>query len=97
MYGTVAKFTIKPGKYNELAAIMDQRGGQIPGLTFEHVYQTDEDPNTIYVVVGFESKDAYTKNAADPKQHESYVAYRALLEKDPEWHDGTIIQSAHHG
>ena len=97
MYGTVAKFTIKPGKYAEMAEIVGQRAGQIPGLTFEHVFQTDEDPNVVYVVVGFESEEAYKKNAADPKQHESYTAYRALLEKDPEWHDGKIIQSAHHG
>jgi quinol monooxygenase YgiN len=97
MYGTVAKFQITPGKYNEISAIMDQRAKEIPGLVFEHVFQTDADPNVIYVVVGFESKEAYQKNAATPEQHQSYLAYRALLDEDPEWHDGTVIQSAHHG
>jgi quinol monooxygenase YgiN len=96
MYGTVAKFRVKPGKYEALAEIVGQRAGEIPGIAFEHVYKTDQDPNTLYVVVGFESEEAYKKNAADPKQHESYTAYRELLEDDPEWHDGTIVQSAHY-
>ena len=30
------------------------------------------------------------KNADDPAQHERYVAMRALLAADPEWHDGAI-------
>ena len=29
-------------------------------------------------------------NADDPAQNERYTAFRALMEADPEWHDGTI-------
>jgi len=32
----------------------------------------------------------YDANADDPKQHEMYLKYRALLEEEPEWHDGEI-------
>jgi len=45
------------------------------------------------LVVGFDGKDTYHTNAQSPEQHEAYEAYRALLEADPEWHDGEIIFS----
>ena len=32
----------------------------------------------------------YDRNADDPAMHERYLEYRALIEDDPEWHDGVI-------
>jgi hypothetical protein len=40
----------------------------------------------------FEDEKSYRANAADPSQGEQYQKYRALLDADPEWHDGTIEQ-----
>ena len=37
-------------------------------------------------------REAYERNADDPAQHERYVEYRALLEDEPEWHDGEVEQ-----
>jgi hypothetical protein len=51
------------------------------------------DPQDAYLVVGFESEAAYRRNAESPDQHARYEAYRALLETDPEWHDGEIAFS----
>jgi len=42
---------------------------------------------------GFEDRATYDKNADDPAQHQRYREYRALMEDDPEWHDGEIEQS----
>jgi hypothetical protein len=53
----------------------------------------DANPDEYYLVVGFESKESYTANAASPEQHERYQRYRAWLTEDPEWHDGEIVQS----
>ena len=36
-------------------------------------------------MVGFDSKEAYQKNAESPEQHEHYVRYRTLMTADPEW------------
>ena len=47
-------------------------------------------------MVGFDSKEAYQKNAESPEQHEHYVRYRALMTADPEWMDGTVIEAAVH-
>lgn len=93
MYGTIAKARVKAGKAEELSKLMGDRAGKIPGIVFELMHQCDHDPQEVYLVVGFESKDAYQTNAASPEQHAEYLQYRALLESDPEWHDGTIIQS----
>lgn len=93
MYGTVAKLKVKPGKLEELQKVTQARGVQIPGILFEHVFQTDADPESLYLVVAFESKEAYRKNAESPDQHQEYLSYRALLAEDPEWHDGAVVQS----
>ena len=38
----------------------------------------------------FEDKASYMANADDPAQNERYMEFRALMEADPEWHDGAI-------
>ena len=85
MYGTVAKFKVQPGKLDEIGAVMEDRAKDIPGLRFEYVFQTDNNPNELILVVGFDSKEAYQKNAESPEQHEHYVRYRTLMTADPEW------------
>jgi quinol monooxygenase YgiN len=94
MYGTVARMRIKPGKLEDLRTLsQDQGTTSIPGHVFFHVYQMDADPNECYLVVGFESREAYRKNAESPEQAGRYAAIRALLDADPEWHDGEIVDS----
>ena len=66
---------------------------QIPGLVFHHVYKTGADPNELYLVVAFESQNAYRDNAECPEQNRRCEVYRALPDADPEWHDGAIIDS----
>jgi quinol monooxygenase YgiN len=93
MYGTIAHIRVKPGKEAELRHLGQEMSQQIPGLVFHHVYRSDADPHELYLVVAFESQQAYRDNAESPEQNERYEAYRALLEADPEWHDGEIIDS----
>lgn len=90
MYGTIAKMKVLPGKQQDLMEM-----GQIrpPGIVFEHIYKLDSGNNEYMMVVGFESKEAYQKNAASPEMHEMYTKYRSFLSADPEWLDGEIIQS----
>ena len=97
MYGTIARVQIQPGmkeRLLQLGAEEDQQN--IPGAVFDFVYQMDDDPNVFYLVVGFESKEAYFANADSPGQNERYLRMRKLLAVDPEWHDGEIVY-AHPG
>jgi hypothetical protein len=91
MYGTVARFQFKPEAEADLVRHAGEESAKIPGIVFQHYYRTG--PGEAFIVVGFESKEAYEANAASPEQHDRYLKYRALLTAEPEWHDGEIFFS----
>jgi quinol monooxygenase YgiN len=93
VYGTIAKMRVKPGKEEELRETMGVEGRDTPGFVFAHVYRMDDDPQTLMLAVAFDSRESYRANAESPEQNAEYEAYRALLEEDPEWHDGEILFS----
>ena len=92
MYGTVARIRVKPGAEKQLIEMSQNESDlQMPGYVSQYVYRMDVDPNEYYLVVIFESKEAYFANADSPDQDARYREFRALLEQDPEWHDGEIV------
>ncbi|MFN8422249.1 MAG: antibiotic biosynthesis monooxygenase [Anaerolineae bacterium] len=94
MYGTVARMQIKPGAEAQLMALSkDYSAATVPGYVGEYIYRLDNEPNTYYMAVLFDSKEAYHANAQDPAQNERYMQMRALMASDPEWHDGEIIST----
>lgn len=95
MYGTIARLTLRSGSLEELRRLGAETSAALAstGFLWEHTFQSDADPNEVWLVVAFKDREAYMQNAADPAQHERYVRMRALLAADPEWHDGTIIDS----
>lgn len=94
MYGTVARMRAKPGAVEKLAEILrGYEGLRVPGYRGRYAYQMDDDPNTLYLAVIFESKEAYCANAESPEQDARYREMLALLEGPPEWHDGEIVSS----
>ena len=93
MYGTVARAEVKPGAIDSLRLAMEGQERE-PGAVAVYAYQTDDDPDEIYIVAAFESREAYVANANSPEQHERYLKMRQWLVADPEWHDGEIIYGA---
>ena len=93
MYGTIARLRVTPGKHDELRRFGGEEAEALPALAVQYVLQSDTDPNEMWLVVGFESREAYKANADSPEQHERYLKFRALLDADPEWHDGEIIDA----
>jgi hypothetical protein len=98
MYGSVFKMRALPGKEQELLQTGEQwqreYGSSTPGYVGEYVYQLDSDPRAFVVAVLFESREAYLKNADNPRQGAFYQRMRALLEADPEWNDGQVVFAA---
>ncbi len=90
MYGTIAKVTIPAEKLAEIYALSKEIG-MAPGQIARYIYQMDNNPNEFYLVAMFESREAYQANATSPEQHERFMRLRALMESDPEWHDGEIV------
>ncbi|HLZ24239.1 MAG TPA: antibiotic biosynthesis monooxygenase family protein [Ktedonobacterales bacterium] len=92
MYGTVARLRVKQGAEAQLAQQMrDFEALRIPGFIRTSVYQMDADPREFYLTVLFESKDAYWANAKSPDQDARYQQMVALLDGQPEWHDGEVV------
>jgi antibiotic biosynthesis monooxygenase (ABM) superfamily enzyme len=92
MYGTVARLCLKPGaeaKFLEVGRSIEE--AHIPGHLATYVYRMDSDPNEFYMAVVFTSKEAYRANAESPEQHARFLEFAALLECEPEWHDGEIV------
>jgi quinol monooxygenase YgiN len=92
MYGTIAKAKVKAGALDDLRRTMEGQE-QGPGAVAVYVYQMDSDPDEVYLVAIFKSREAYFANADSPEQHERYLQMRQWLAADPEWHDGEIIYS----
>lgn len=90
MYGTVAKTRVKPENREQLRKVTArQEEVRVPGYISSHVlWENDGDVGWLFVI--FEDRESYDRNADDPAQHERYMEWRALMEADPEWHDGEI-------
>jgi quinol monooxygenase YgiN len=94
MYGSVSRWRVKDGKQDELKALMEEvTRDAAPGSRAVYVYQADSDPREYWVVGVWESREAYTSNSATPEQDARFQRLRALMETDPEWHDGEIVVS----
>lgn len=92
MYGTIARVTAPPANVGAMQALA-QRIGMAPGQVARYIFQADADPGELWLVALFESKDAYWANARSPEQHARYLELRSLLNADPEWHDGAVIDA----
>jgi heme-degrading monooxygenase HmoA len=92
MYGTIARFHVKPGAKDEFVKAMDSFGGAlIPGWVADYYFQMDKDPDEYFLVAIFKDKETYLANADSAAQHERYLVFRSFLTDDPEWHDGSIV------
>ena len=91
MYGTVAKIKVKPENREAMRKVNDmQNAAQVAGYVSSHVLWEDGSEDGGWLFVVFEDRDSYHRNANDPAQHERYKEWRALMEADPEWHDGDV-------
>jgi quinol monooxygenase YgiN len=94
MYGTVARTRVKPENREKLREVLAaQDAAAVAGyVTAYLLWENDSDVAWMFAV--FDDRASYDKNADDPAQNERYVAYRALMEEDPQWHDGEIEQGS---
>jgi len=92
MYGTVARFRLKPGMEAAMLGLIQEFDLHPPaGYIGEYIYRMDEDPLNYFMVAVFESREAYFANADSAEQNARYEKFRALLDADPQWHDGEIV------
>jgi hypothetical protein len=93
MFGTVFRARPKSGKLPDIMKLgneQSQRGNR----GWIRTYILEEASGDIWGTVLFEDERSYRANAADPAQDAWYQKFRALLEADPEWHDGSITEES---
>ncbi len=100
MYGTIGRFRIKAGMEAQFRQLMEEQAhafenGQIPGFLASYGYRMDADPNDYYLAVVFESPETYWANGQSPEMDARYHQWLPLLEGEPEWHDGEIVNAMH--
>jgi hypothetical protein len=89
VYGTVARMQVTLENVEKLKALMETVGSRsVEGFAGTYILIPDVWHDEILMVVMFEDRATYVKNANDPAMHEDFLKYRALLEADPEWTDG---------
>ncbi len=66
MYGTIARLKVKPGALPALKNMSEDARRRVAGYIGSFVYQMDKDPDEIYMVVLFNSKQEYFANARFP-------------------------------
>ena len=92
MFGTVAKMRVKAGAEQEFVRISQETESvPVPGVVAVYVYQMDADSREFYMAVVFESRESYVANANSPEQHQRFLQLMAVLESEPEWHDGNVV------
>jgi quinol monooxygenase YgiN len=90
MYGTVARTRVKPENVEALRKVFE-RQSKTPMAGFVKSYVLfEKDSDVAWMFAVFEDRATYDRNADEPAMHERYVEYRALMEDEPEWHDGVI-------
>lgn len=91
MYGSMFRMKPKAGKAQELRDTMMGSDRRPAGMKTAYLLSEDSD-GAVWGLAIFDDEKTYRANADDPAQGELYQKFRGLLESDPEWHDGTIVQ-----
>ncbi len=95
MFGTVARYRVKPGQEQQLLNQMRSFEADPPeGWVYHTIFRSTSDPNEIWISVVFENEAVYRKNADSPEMDRQYRKMLEHLQGDPEWHDGHVIHEA---
>jgi len=94
MYGTVSRWRVKEGSQAELETLAEELLSDIPaGSRSVTLYRSDKDPLEYWIASTWDSREAYTSNSNTPEQDQRFRRLRALMDSDPEWHDGEVVLS----
>jgi quinol monooxygenase YgiN len=95
MFGTIARYRLKPGHSETFVKEMSRFENDPPeGWLYHTVFRSTKDPDELWLSVVFESEDVYRKNANSPEMDTEYKKMLEHLESEPEWHDGQVIHEA---
>ena len=91
MYGSAFRMRPKAGMAAELRDVMMSDSRRPKGMATAYLL-TEDMSGDVWGFAVFADEKSYRENASDPAQSAQYQKFRALLDSDPEWHDGAIVQ-----
>jgi quinol monooxygenase YgiN len=92
MYGTVARIKIKPGTFEKFQAWSEEQSqASSDGAVAVTVFQTNEDPDQLYMVVVFKDEESYYANADRPETNANYEKMAQYFADEPQWYDGEVV------
>lgn len=98
MFGSVFHMRPKAGQEDALMQMenewLRERGSNIRGFVTSYIVKPEKNPGEIIGVAIFEDRESYYANAEDPEQDRWYRRMREMLEDDPIWEDGEIMQTS---
>ncbi len=95
MFGTVARYRIKPGQSDAFMKEMANFESDPPkGWVYTTMFRSAGDENELWMSTVFESEEAYRENAGSPDMDREYRKMLEHLVAEPEWHDGHVIHEA---
>lgn len=95
MFGTVARLKVQPGKeqaFIEYGERWSRERGGATGQVASYLVKLDGKQGEFMLVAVFEDRESYLRNASDPRTDQLYQGMRDLLQSDPEWNDGEIVE-----
>ena len=95
MYGTIGRMRPKPGKREELIALLSSppSGAAAAGFQSAYLMRADEGDEVVIAVM-YEDQDAYVAMVHDPATDENFGKIMELLEDEPSWTDGEWLVSS---
>jgi heme-degrading monooxygenase HmoA len=94
MFGTVGRAKLKAENREKFRETLERQGNaNIPGFERACLMFPENRDDEVVIVVFFEDRASYMKNAEDPEQHKRWEEYSQYFESEPEWHDGEWIDS----
>ena len=96
MYGTIFRFKVKPGEEERVVDVFEEweseRKSEVDGAIGGLLLKPDNWAGEFAGVALFKDKATYVANAHDPAQDKWYRKLRDLLEDDPVFPDGIVLE-----
>ncbi len=92
MYGSVFRMKPKAGVSARQVEEVMMSNERTPKGMISAMLLREDSGGDIWGIAVFEDEKTYRANASDPSQDAEYQKFRALLDADPEWHDGSISE-----
>lgn len=94
MYGTVARYRIKPGSEEALKALSGELGeNPPPGFVAGFIYRLDAGGDEYITAAMYSDRETYRRNSEDERQKAWFARVSELVAGETEWHDGEVISA----